>query len=138
MKVYEGIVHLIGAGTWRSGNTRHTVLEIGDKTLKNISLSDDLSNYIHSGDSVRILVSKGLTSHFVAGIQNNGRKYMWSTGKFLVATIVRIVAFSIFVWIVALLAANIMGNNILAGIILLLCPIYYVYQIKNVIDFIRF
>lgn len=64
MKTYSGTVKLIGAGTWatkgNSGGTTVSVLEIGDHTFKKIGLTDYLSNFLHTGDDVRILVYRTL------------------------------------------------------------------------------
>ncbi len=84
MRVVEGDVGVVGAGTWSDGGgggkTILSVLEIGDTHLKRIVLPDYLANYVTPGQHVRVLVGQGLsrgfiTRPFVAGVENNGKTY---------------------------------------------------------------
>ena len=131
MKVYEGKINLIGHGSWQNSSTLLSVLEIGNKTLKNINLSDYLRNYINPGENIKILVYKGILSHFVAGVDNNGKKYKWGFGKFCFAAILKSILFT-------LVFGYILSAFGYGGTALLLCFAFYAYQLKNFLDFIRF
>ena len=90
MRVLEGEVGVVGAGTWTDGGgggkTMLSVLEIGDHHLQKIVLPDYLSNYLKPGSNARILLGQGLsrgliTRPFVAAVKVDGKTY--KTGQVL-------------------------------------------------------
>ncbi len=97
MKIYEGTVNLIGAGVWSRGRTTLSVLEIGDHSLRSITLPDYLSNYLNVGDHVRILIDKGLLGSYLVAVEVNGKKYKISFGFAIVVAFAKCFFFSLFV-----------------------------------------
>lgn len=81
MKIYQGNIQLIGAGSWvhssliGSGVTKISVLEIGNERIRNIVVSDYLSNYLLINENVKILVHKGFFNRILVGIEMNNSKY---------------------------------------------------------------
>jgi hypothetical protein len=84
MKTYKGTVHLIGAGKWANGITTLSVLEIGDHSIKNVTIIDYLTNYLTVNTDARIFVSRGILGGLkssIDAIEVNGRKHKADTGK---------------------------------------------------------
>lgn len=84
MKVYEGEIGMIGAGTWTDGGgggkTVLSVLEVGNHQFKKIVLPDYLRNYLEPGTTTRVGISQGLsrgwiTRPFVAAVEVDGKKH---------------------------------------------------------------
>lgn len=125
MKIYKGKVNLVGAGTWEDGVTKLSVLEIGDKRIKDIYLSDYLSNYIIPGNNISILVGSGIRKYSVVAVRNNGRKYSDGLGKTLLWFVLAI--------ILGIITYISMWREVAIGC-LLICG----YQLKNIIDYFRF
>lgn len=132
MKTYEGRVHLIGYGTWQPEVTKLSVLEIGEKRIRNIYLPDYLRNYINANDNIRILTHTGFTKTSIVAVRRNGEKYTYGFGNILMSTILKLllITFCGFKFILN------GGNQTI--FIILVCIVLYIYQIKSIIDFIRF
>lgn len=103
MKIYKGLVNLIGAGTWTDtgggGKTKLSVLEVGASSLKSIILPDYIRSYLTVGQDVEILVSRGLsqgiiTRPFIAAIKVNGRTYKSSMGQLLLMCLIKYILYS--------------------------------------------
>ena len=89
MKMYEGKIGLIGAGTWSrtgtgSGFTKHSIVEIGSHTLKNLIISDYLGNFVHTGSQARFGVSGGLGNRLLL-LEINGEKYKHGYSQLILA-----------------------------------------------------
>lgn len=156
MKVYEGTVELIGAGSWRgggfggTGTRKLSALEIGNKTFKNINLSDYISNYLKPGEYVRVLIYKGLTSSwlktsFVAAVEVNNKKHKIGGGRILLIALAKIFLFCMFFGIIGLLVAGIAGattSMAVAYIVyfstIFVCLYYIWFQLKGYFDLMRF
>lgn len=84
MRILEGVIGTVGAGTWRdggtSGRTILSVFEIGDHHIRRVVLPDYLRNYITPGERARVMIGQGLshgliTRPFIAAVEVNGKKY---------------------------------------------------------------
>lgn len=136
MKIYDGTVELIGAGTWvdggGGGQTKLSVLEIGNKTFKNIMLPDYLSNYLIPGKNVRVLIYKGIRSHLVTAVEVGNKKYKIGTGRFLILALVKIIVLCLCIFFLGLI------NVLFLLVFSIPLFIFIGSQIKNYLDLVRF
>jgi len=63
MAVYRGVLKRIGQGTWKEGKTTTTLFEIGDTSLRDISYSDYMKNYVqdalsYDGEVAVVVIKK--------------------------------------------------------------------------------
>ncbi len=137
MKVYEGEIGMIGAGTWTDGGgggkTILSVLEVGNHQLKKILLPDYLGNYIATGAQARVLVSQGLsrgmvTRPFVAAVEVDGKTY--KTDSVLMMALMKTALYCIPAFVIFGAINPILG--------MLACGAVAFYYISDYLDLKRF
>jgi len=78
MPVYTGIVKRIGVGTWQNGYNKLSVLEIGEHSIRDVSVNDYLKNYLEDGlrQEITIMTNKApLIGEIVVAIKIDGVEY---------------------------------------------------------------
>lgn len=146
MKIYKGKVGLLGPGTWTtnavgSGGTKHSIVEIGEHTLRDVWITDYFSNFIKTGAEARFGISGGggrwLGKHLLL-LETNGKKY--KEGLFGLIMTYLYVILSCAVVGAVVLGILYLNNLFTPGIYMaigLLCFVIY-RLLSDILAFIRF
>lgn len=144
MKIYDGVVKLIGAGTWiaernNDGGQKLSVLEIGDYRLTGIYLPDYLYNYLRQGSEATVLVCRSTIRTSIFAIKVDGKKYKIAIEKIIFEFILKILLFSAASITIGYFIPDITGSYFfLKPFSYFLSALYAASKVKAVIDFIRF
>lgn len=80
MTSVSGKIGMVGAGTWDKGETLRSVVEVGDRSLRQVRVCDFLGNYLEPGTEVVLTLGKMIgCKHWLLAIRI-GRDHIYRAG----------------------------------------------------------
>jgi hypothetical protein len=136
MQVIDGEIGAIGGAArldTQRGETLLSVLEIGDRHLKEIVLRDTLKPHVITGKRARLLLATGLsrgiiTRPYIAAVEVDGKKY--KSGPRLIRGAIRVLLYGAVSYFVLSRFSVPLAVTACAGIA--------AYYAKELVDLVRF
>ena len=129
--IVKGIVKRVGAGTWRAGgsgtSTRHSVIEIGDASIRGVTVPEYIGTYLVPGADVEALIVRPVGVKSMQAIKCDGKVHRDTGGQ------VTLGIFSIILGLPALFA--LLNSAVGWALILVLVPLPFAWSLYSILTF---
>ncbi len=135
MRTFKGVTAKTYPGKWNfdfitDGTTRYTVFKVGEHTLKNVDITDELMRDIMSEGRITLLTRQGLTNKLVVAVKVGGKKVK------ITNVMLRVMVFEVMLLLVLMLA--LLWTTGIISLALSPFLLFGLFQAVAVIKFIRF
>jgi hypothetical protein len=138
--IVKGLVKRVGAGTWRSQGavtgTAHSLLEIGEDSIRNVFVPEYISNFLEPGANVEALIVRILGRKHMLAIKCDGKVHRdYHVRLILFAVVFALPAFFLMLALALPVPFPMLFGLVGAGLILGLISFFFAWSAFSVLTF---